>query len=549
MHERKSKRIQHRRLQRNRLIRLFCISSFLSCSLFLCAQAQNTANFPTIKESPTERIHSLEVSQVNGLSEKTIPEYIELLAFSETQELANFRLANLYANLDNWPKAEIYAKAACELNPNNSDYDFLYLRILEKQFQYDRAWKIHQKLIAKQPRYISRYYDAISNCIKREHYLDALQLITQYQFHFGLNEYAHRIRTQCYLFLDPHYPQQHYLDSLLIQNEQYLLTKPKEFTPWVAFQINQLQKKAGESESKSLIVAFYNKMYVLQQYDSGILQELDKLTYEFPVLRSTNVKMNIVESLFQLSQLNKELQTPTIFKDFEDQIADTSHSLTDLDSLYTVLFKKLDFGYKSEAMVLLGNQYFIRGQFDKALKCFNYWRENEPKQSPFFSEQTSPETLNTNAIIPGNKESKESLSRIDKIKNDLLSIQNRYVISLYKMGKISELRASIEWYEENFPFVIDDATILIKILDNQLNKNWVDPVTLWGQIKMGSPILDETYFAQIDLELHTPNQIETFKKTPLQNSVIQWQNQGKIHPTLARDLIIQIYQSRQINNK
>lgn len=552
MHERKSKRIQHRRLQCNRLTRLFCISSFQFCSLFLCAQAQNTSNLPTIKESPTERIHSLEVSQVNGLSEKSIPEYIELLAFPETQELANFRLATLYAEIGNWPKAEIFAKAASDLNPNNTDFDFLLIRILEKQFQYDEAWKIHKKLIAQQPRFISRYYDAISNCIKRENYSDALQLIKEYQFHFGMNEYAHRIQTQCYLFLDTKYPQKHFLDSLLIRNEEYLFTNPKEFTPWVAFHLNQIQKKMGVAASKEAEISFYKKMLHLHQHDSSILEELDKLSYDFPALRNNQTKSNIIVSFEKLSRLNKEFSNQSVIEDFQNQLNDTNISLTELDSLYVILFKSTNFGYKSELMILVGNQYFIRSKFEKAYTCFRYWTQNEPSQSPFFSEFSSPETPKPNSINLNKsiqKEISNSVNSSNKLRNDHLSIRNRYLVCVYKLGKSSELKTALDWYDMNFPFIIEDAMQLIQILELQLNKNWVEAVNLWNRINSISPILNEVYFAQIDMELNFPNQIATFKSNSFQNQVIQWQNLGKIHPTVARDLIKQLNESSSTKKK
>lgn len=552
MHEWKSKRIQHRRLQCNRLIQLFCISSFLFCSLFLCAQAQNTANLPTIKESPIERIHALEISQVNGLSEKSIPEYIELLAFPETQELASYRLATLYANIGNWQKAEIHAKSAIDLNPNNSDFDYLLIRILEKQFQYDGAWKIHKKLIAQQPRFISRYYDAISNCVKRENYSDALQLIKEYQFHFGLNEYAHRIQTQCYLFLDKKYPEQHFLDSLLIRNEEYLITNPKEFTPWVAFHLNQLQKKMGVAQSKEAVVTFYQKMLGLHQHDSTILQELDKLSYEFPVLRNNQTENNLTVSFEKLSRLNKEISNQSVFNDFENQLNDTNISLTELDSLSDVLFKKTDFGYKSEVIILVGNQYFIRGKFEKAYSCYQYWVKNEPSESPFFSELSSPETQKLNSLNPNNsiqKEVNNSVNSSNKLRNDLLTIRNRYLVCVYKLGKSNELKTALEWYEINYPFILDDASQLIQILNLQLNKNWIEAVKLWNDINPRSPILNEVYFAQIDMELNFPNQNPSINSSSFQNQVLQWQNLGKIHPSVARDLIKKINESSSTKKK
>lgn len=552
MHEWKSKRIQYRGLQRNRLIRVLLLISILFYQLRIFAQAQNTSNLPTIKESPIERIHALEILQVNGLSEKSIPEYIELLSFSETQELAHFRLATLYANLSNWPKAEIHAKSAIESNPNNSDYDYLLIQILEKQFQYEAAWEIHKKLINQQPRYISRYYDAISNCIKREDHSDALQLIKQYQFHFGSNEYAHRIQTQSYLYLDSKYPQQHYLDSLLIYNEQYLLSKPKEFTPWVSFHINQIQKNKGSAESKTEVVSFYQKMLDLQKHDSTILKELEKLTYEFPVLRNNLSKVTISQSYKKLSQLNKELSNQLIFNVFENQIQDTTVSLSELDSLLNTLTKTPNFGYKSEVMVLVGNQYFIRGEFEKAQICFQFWNQNEPTQSPFFTELTSPENKNTSTKIQINNNEIEDNSVVNTskmIKNDLLSIHNRYIVCLYKSGNTSALKTALEWYEVNFPFITDDASQIVKIFELQLNKQWKEAVNLWNQFNPESPILNEVYFAQIDIELNLPGTLKLFKTFPIKNQVSQWQNQGKIHPTLARDLIKRINQTGTPTNK
>ncbi len=553
MRERKSKRIQHRRLQCNRLN---CTVSFLFIFFTAPIQfvfAQTATNLPTIKETPTERIHSLEIAQINGLSDKYKSEYIELLAFEETKEIAHFRLAQIYSNSENWSKAEIHAMAALSLNPENSNYCFLAIKILEKQFRYQDAWKIHQYLIKSNPRYISRYYEAISNCLKREDYQSALQLIQLYRFHFGYNEYAHRTQLQCYFYLNPKFPEKHYSDSILIENENYLLLRPKDFTSWVAFQINQITKGNTLAIANVQAEQFYNKMLEFQKWDSKILSELEELRTEFPFLQK-NINTNRVFSILQnIISLNEPQPKNTLISNFQRSLVDTSITLLQLDSMNAMIQSSDHVSCQVELSILIGNQYFIRGEFRKALLCYRKWTQKEYPVLYFENvdkpngEASRSEIENhSQTLLPNNAIKKTKLYSEE---NSALSIYNRFVICLYKNGLTDELNQSINWYEENYPFILNEATTLITALNLQSNKKWSESVSVWNKMQVKSSSFQDGYFGLIDSELHAYNQIQKFKEISFSKQIEEWIIEGKLHPSLARVLIIEHNQAMSSQKK
>jgi tetratricopeptide (TPR) repeat protein len=553
----KSKRIQHWRLQCNRLITIFRFGILGFIAFVSEVSGQGDASFPTIKETPIQRIHSLEISRMNGLAEKAVPEYLELLNFPETKQLADFRLAEIYLNSNELTKAEIHAKAALESDKSNSDFIYLLIKILEKQYKYEEAWFQHYSLVTAKPRYISRYYDAISNCYKRENYSDALNLIQLYSFHFGKNDYSHRTQIECWLRLSIKLKEMKYVDSVLIENEKYVFTMPNGMNSWIAFQIRQLNNNFPKEEAQIRSKHFVENLQVFQKSYPEMELDLKTLQSEFTFLKNEVMPSNIFTLVQAIEQANNMNQAELDFKEFQREIQKNDIRDSVLDSLLINIKNNKTSFLSSELHILLGNEFYKRGNFKNALDCYAVWKGNESNSKLIFELN---ETENSNNLSTENS---------DVLKNDPLSIQNRLIVCKYKMGILFDTSSNIsvsistnsditsksnstvtnpssysressefDWYEINYPFLSSETEIVKDILWNQLTGNWIAAISLWNSTKSGTSIYPDFYFVLLDAESHSSvDELNFFKQYSFEIAVNNWVAEGKMHPKLAQELM------------
>ncbi len=557
----KSQRIQYWRLQRNRLTTIFRIGILGFISIVSDVSAQSDASFPTIKETPIQRIHSLEISRINGLSDKALPEYLELLNFPETKQLADFRLAEIYLNSNELTKAELHAKAAWESDKNSSDFSYLLIQILEKELKYEEAWKIHSSLVSKEPRYISRYYDAINNCYKRSNYQDALNLIQLYRFHFGKNDYSHRTLIECWLRTSNG---NQYVDSVIRENERYILTKPGEAKSWIAFQLRFINGNFPKDEAEKKSKIFVENLVSFQKSNPDFELDIKGLQADFPFLKTETATLDLVSLLKAIQEEPNPKIAELDFNAFQNQLQNINTSDSILNYLLNILPKNQTSYLNIELHVLIGNEFYKRGDFKNALTCYSMWKSNEGSAALIFETNNKIKTdlelqiqiLNA-AEGPASKSTNIS-SDTTIVKNDALSIHNRLIICKYKTNTLFTPKSNknsnnsgstnsnmgftkeseeFEWYEINFPFLLNEMEILKDILWNQSNNNWTAAIGLWNSINVSTSIYPDFYFAILDAEMKSDNQLNYFKQYSFEIAVNKWVTEGKIHPKLAQELI------------
>ncbi len=178
MLRRKSKRIQHWRLCQHeiKIALLFAMFFFLGKH----GKAQN---------SPKQGFYQAEIAfQLSKWSDA-------LKGFSAVYEdslqspsaAAAFRISQCYENLGKRSEALNYAAAATSLDSTEDAYLLHYANLLELSYDFQSAWKIRLKLIEKQPRYISRYEDALQNAVNRKQVQEYIILTQNWETQFGLS--------------------------------------------------------------------------------------------------------------------------------------------------------------------------------------------------------------------------------------------------------------------------------------------------------------------------------------------------------------------------
>jgi tetratricopeptide (TPR) repeat protein len=113
------------------------------------------------------------------------------LLFSDTALAPNsavaYRISVCHERLGSIPEALIYAEKACALDTSESEYLLHYARLLEMKYDYAKSWDIRLKLIAQEPRFISRYEEALQNALNRNDYPQGLQITQMWKAQFGHN--------------------------------------------------------------------------------------------------------------------------------------------------------------------------------------------------------------------------------------------------------------------------------------------------------------------------------------------------------------------------
>ena len=233
MFKRKSKRIQHRRLHSNEVVRITLLAVFLSFFTFLQAQT-----FSHKQTSISEAYHKAETFYLLHQWEKAIPIYQKILLKEDSSQAVHYRLACIYEQLGKIQQGLFHIEKALYSQGSNSDYLYQKIKLLEIDKNYEDAWVIHQYLISIEPRKPTRYIAAIQNCKERIAVPDMLDLTNKWLEQFGPSIYIVNIRFECQKFL-----------GLTIQAEDELSKLVKEYPYMQAYQTMLSSLKPTESNN------------------------------------------------------------------------------------------------------------------------------------------------------------------------------------------------------------------------------------------------------------------------------------------------------------
>lgn len=193
MPRRKSKRIQHWRLRQHVVIRRL----FLFFISFWCLSIHS-------QTSVDSRYYQAEIDYQTTKWSEALNGF--KLLFSDTALAPNsavaYRISVCHERLGRIPESIIYAQKAYDLDTSESEYLLHYARLLEMKYEYAKSWDIRLKLIAQEPRFISRYEEALQNALNRNAYQQGLQITQMWNAQFGQNLNLTQKTAQLFLALN-----------------------------------------------------------------------------------------------------------------------------------------------------------------------------------------------------------------------------------------------------------------------------------------------------------------------------------------------------------
>lgn len=174
----KSQRIQYWRLCQ------YEIKSFWLIALFFCLGNQGEAQI-----TPQQRFHQAEIDFQAFKWTEALKGFQEI--FDDTalppNAAAAYRISVCHEKIGTLPAALQFAEKSCQIDSTQDDYWLHYARLLEMKYEYQKAWNIRLKLIHRQPRYISRYEDALQNAWNRNDVKQSLYITQIWKEQFGHN--------------------------------------------------------------------------------------------------------------------------------------------------------------------------------------------------------------------------------------------------------------------------------------------------------------------------------------------------------------------------
>ncbi len=193
MPRRKSKRIQHWRL-RQYVVKKSLFLFFIS---FWCLSIYS-------QTSTDSRYYQAEIDYQTTKWSEALKGF--KLLFSDTALAPNsavaYRISVCHERLGSIHEALIYAEKACALDTSESEYLLHYAKLLEMKYDYAKSWDIRLKLIAQEPRFISRYEEALQNALNRNAYQQGLQITQMWNAQFGQNLNVTQKTAQLFLALN-----------------------------------------------------------------------------------------------------------------------------------------------------------------------------------------------------------------------------------------------------------------------------------------------------------------------------------------------------------
>ena len=174
----KSQRIQHWRLCQYEI----SILGLLALMLFNFTQGKAQSVIP-------QKYHEAEISFQASKWAESITGFQSLLDDTSVQVKAPayFRISICNERLGNLPSALMNAELAYLLDSFQDEYLIHYADLLEKKYEFNKAWILRLELIRRQPRYISRYEDALQNASNRNNPEQCLLITQKWEDQFGLN--------------------------------------------------------------------------------------------------------------------------------------------------------------------------------------------------------------------------------------------------------------------------------------------------------------------------------------------------------------------------
>ena len=189
----KSQRIQYWRL------RQYEISTFWLLALFLFYGLQGKA-----QNSAQQRYYQAEIDFQAFKWTDALKGFERVLADSTQTDnaAASYRISVCNEKLGNLVQALNFAEKACSIDTTQDEYWVHFARLLEMKYEYSRAWPIRIKLIQREPRFISRYEDALQNAWNRNDLQQSLYVTGIWQDQFGRNLNLAQKRAQLFLALN-----------------------------------------------------------------------------------------------------------------------------------------------------------------------------------------------------------------------------------------------------------------------------------------------------------------------------------------------------------
>lgn len=131
-----------------------------------------------------------------------------------------FMLAKSYANLNEVPRAIVFAEQAAD-NSENKFYQQFLAELYTKQTKYKEASGIYQKLIKKYPSEIENYFELSELYLMQEKYNDAVKIYDDIEKEIGVSEEISRQKQLIYL-------QQNKVDEAIKEGNKLMVAEPME---------------------------------------------------------------------------------------------------------------------------------------------------------------------------------------------------------------------------------------------------------------------------------------------------------------------------------
>ena len=189
----KSQRIQHWRLCQ------YEIKSFWLTALFFLLGMQGNAQI-----TPQQRFYQAEIDFQAFKWNEALKGFQDV--FDDTalppNAAAAYRISVCHEKLGTLVTALQFAEKSCQIDSTQDDYWLHYARLLEMKYDYPKAWNIRLKLINRQPRFISRYEDALQNAWNRNDIQQSLYVTQIWKEQFGNNLNLAQKTAQLFLALN-----------------------------------------------------------------------------------------------------------------------------------------------------------------------------------------------------------------------------------------------------------------------------------------------------------------------------------------------------------
>lgn len=119
---------------------------------------------------------------------EALDNFKQALSLSSGAPSINFKIAETYFRVDDYPNAEQYAQKALEQDKENKFYYLLLAKIYQNQEKYRKTIEVYQKLTSSEIGAKEYYYDIASIYEQLKDYPKAIEYYDKFEQEFGISE-------------------------------------------------------------------------------------------------------------------------------------------------------------------------------------------------------------------------------------------------------------------------------------------------------------------------------------------------------------------------